>query len=174
MRTRCGCTDPHAVAASNVRRFGPAVILENLRPIAAGDPVDWRSEGASADVRATIGRFLAESPTPEEAAALFWWARNRLVPDLGLAGDDRVALLDYADLVNQPVHTVRTLYRWVGCRYPGDRTSRDVRKSSLGEGATIQFRPEIESLCGELWDELRRSATRSGLRARAAKISERT
>jgi len=71
--------DYRSAAASSVKNFGKSVGYDDLRPIAEGDPTNWRSEGASPAVRETVARLFADKLDPIEAAAMFWWARNQLI-----------------------------------------------------------------------------------------------
>jgi hypothetical protein len=90
------------VAASDLGKFGPRNAIDNIRPIAAGDTHNWRSAGATPAVRAHIARFFSESMNPNDAAALFWFARNQLYYDLELAAQADVMLCRYEHLATEP------------------------------------------------------------------------
>ncbi|RMH01020.1 MAG: hypothetical protein D6706_02585 [Chloroflexi bacterium] len=139
-----------AVAVSNLKAFGERNGINDLRPIVQNEPGNWRAEGVSAETRATIARFFAEDMPPLDAAALFWWARNRLFFELGLDMEPRVRLCRYEALGQQPAMVMREIYAFVNRPYPGDHIVRDVHPRAIQRGNTAVLSPEVEALCADL------------------------
>ncbi|MCB0187535.1 MAG: hypothetical protein KDE31_24875, partial [Caldilineaceae bacterium] len=83
------------VAASNLQAFGMDNGINDLRPIVRGESQNWRSEGTSAETREQVSKFFHETMNPYDAAALFWYARNRLFFELALDTNERVRLCQY-------------------------------------------------------------------------------
>lgn len=93
---------------SYLAKFGD-INLRVLQAFAEGEDGHWQTAAMADDVRELV---LASDPatmSPETAAALFWYARNRLVFDLGLAQRPDVALVGYAQLLSEPEQRMREL-----------------------------------------------------------------
>lgn len=142
------------VAESNARTFGALIHRDNLAPIAAGDPTNWRSEGISDEVRETVARHYDPDMDPIDGGALFWWARNRLLFDEGYESDPRVLALQYGRFVADPVAVLAELYEHAGVAFPGPEIARSITPKFVGRGSGHEFDPEIETLCEQLWDRL--------------------
>ena len=142
------------VAESNVRTFGAAIHRRNLEPIVSGDPSNWRSEGASREVRETVSRFYDPDMNPLDGGALFWWARNRLLFDQGFESDPRVLPLRYSSFVAEPVAVLRSLYEHASVPFPGEAIARSVSPRFVGRGSGHSVSAAIRTLCEELWGEL--------------------
>ena len=139
--------DYAAVAASNLKLFGERNGINNLRPIVAGETDNWRSERVPPDVRAVVLRHFHEQMKPYDAAALFWYVRNRFFFDLGLSTRPDVLLLRYEDLLRDPAGRMKGIYRFAGAPF----TSRGialVRPEPVR--ARIELSPGIEELCAGL------------------------
>jgi hypothetical protein len=131
------------VACSDMEKFGARNGVYNLTPIAAGDPHNWRSEGASRSVQELAARLWSEEMNPNDAAVLFWYARNQLFFDLDLANHPAVMLCQYEYLTQHPAAFMRRIYDFVGVDPP------DVLKT------TAEVRPPREERVLELSDEVR-------------------
>lgn len=142
------------VAESNARTFGAGIHRINLAPIAAGDRADWRSEGASDEVRAFIGRHYKPDMDPVDGGALFWWARNRLLFDQGLQADPQVKPLAYERLIARPLETLRELYDYAGVPFPGPVVAQSISPKFKGRGSDHTIAPSIRESCEELLSEL--------------------
>lgn len=135
------------VVKSDLAKFGEANAIENIRPIATNDPHNWRSEGASPEVREIVQRFFAPDMQPVDAAALFWWARNRLFLDLGLPNNARVRLCNYEYLTQQPVEVMRSIYGFIGLTPPHPGGASQVRRRSTVRQKELPIAPEVAALC---------------------------
>ena len=143
------------VASSNLKAFGMDNGINDIRPIAAGDESNWRAQNATEETRAIIRRHFAEDMNPYDAAALFWYARNRLFFDQGLDRDPgRAMLCRYEDLAVDPARMMKRVYAFIGTPYPGNEIVQDVHPQSVGKGKKIAISPEVEQLCNDLWERL--------------------
>jgi hypothetical protein len=139
------------VAASNLKRFGSGNGIKNLRYIVQDNAQNWRSERVSPDVRALIKTYFSETMNPYDAAALFWYTRNRYYFDLSLDVHPRVMRCQYSNFVTSPGQTIQGVYRFVDWPYPGDGILSEIHSTSIGKGRVVELSPEIDKLCNELW-----------------------
>jgi hypothetical protein len=139
------------VARSNVSRFGTDNPYRDLQPIRSRDALDWRYGGATEETWETVNALLNRRLTPFDAAALFWWTRNRLYFDQRLREDDRIRILRYERACNQPGEVVRSLSDHIGLALPPGSITRRVRAQPLPP-ETSELDPDVERLCRKLWD----------------------
>lgn len=145
-----------AVASSNLKQFGRGNGLKNLRPIIAGEEDNWRAQGVPEDVRALVRGRFAEDMDPHDAAALFWFVRNRFFFDLGLDRHPQVMPLRYDDLVREPAAMLERVYRFVGM--PRCRAAQAlVHSQSLEKGKDVALSPDVRALCEGLLERLDRA-----------------
>lgn len=142
------------VAASNINKFGRNNGINDLRPIIKDDSQNWRSENVSDDTRKVVCKYFSENMNPYDAAALFWFARNKLFFDLDLQNNLRVLVCRYEDLVCNPHHITKSIYRFVDLSYPGDEIISMVHSKSVNKGNNIILSPGIEKLCNDLYQKL--------------------
>jgi len=145
------------VAASNLHAFGLQNGITDLRPIVTGEADNWRSEGVSPATRAELSPLFSETMNPYDAAALFWYARNRLFFELGLEQDPRVQLCQYDHLVTEPAVVVAQIYRFVGQPFPGAHLVQEVHAESVSKGQEIHLSAPVVALCEEMLQALNRS-----------------
>ena len=138
------------VASSDLRKFGQRNAIDNIRPIAAGDTHNWRSAGATPQVRQQVSRFFSESMNPNDAAALFWFARNQLYYDLELAAQSGVMLCRYEHLAMDPSALMRRVYGFAGVECPDLSHTRQVHSGSVSKGKSLELLPEVRALCEQL------------------------
>lgn len=150
------------VAGSDLRYFGTRNGISNLAPMAAGDPDNWRSAGLSADVATLIRRWYDPDMNPNDAAALFWYARNALFFEQGLQDDGRVRLLHYATFVADPVAEMGAIYAWLGRPWPGPGQVSIVHTGSVGKARSLALSAEVEALCEEMAERLESVRTGAG------------
>lgn len=159
-----------AVAASNLKLFGPGNGISNLRPIMEGDAANWRAEGVAADIRGMVAARFREDMDPHDAAALFWYVRNRFFFDLGLDRHPAVQPLRYEDLVRDPSGMMERVYGFLGMDCPKAAAAL-VHGDSAGKGRQLHLSPDIRELCQDLLERLEHAhvhawATRSEPRLR--------
>ncbi|HEV3007640.1 MAG TPA: sulfotransferase [Burkholderiales bacterium] len=148
-----------AVASSNLREFGQRNGINNLRPIVAGESGNWRSEGVPPEVRALVVARFHEQMNPYDAAALFWYVRNRFFFDLRLDGHPAVLPLRYEDLLRAPTGAMEGIYRFVGAPFV-PRGVGLVRPEPAGR-PRIELSADIEQLCAGLLERLDRASARA-------------
>jgi hypothetical protein len=139
------------VAQSNVNRFGRDNPYRDLRPIRSRDATDWRYRGMTEETWATVSSLLNRGLTPLDAAALFWWARNRLYFDQRLWEDDRIRILRYERACGQPEEVIGSLSRYIELPLPAGSIAPRVRARPLPP-ETLELDAEVGRLCTELWD----------------------
>lgn len=142
------------VAGADLRNFGPRTAIDNLRPIAKGSTHDWRSSGATPAVREQVARFFSESMSPDDAAALFWFARNHLYQDLELAGHSEVMLCRYEHLAAEPSAVAERIYNFAGVTCPDPAQAPQADASPVGKGKGLTLLPEVRALCEQLQAQL--------------------
>ena len=135
------------VASSNLKNFGENNGVDDLRPIAQGDPDNWRSSHASPEVQALAKRYFSEDMLSVDAAALFWYARNSLYFDMDLPHDPRVMISRYEDIVHEPPSQLRAIYCFAGRPFPEHIVKHNIQSSSVGKGKHVDLHPEIEEHC---------------------------
>jgi hypothetical protein len=137
------------VARSDMVKFGARNGVDNLRPIAAGDRHNWRSEGASRSVQELVKRLWSEDMNPNDAAVLFWYVRNQLFFDLDLANHPAVMLCQYEHLTQQPAVFMRRIYDFAGVEPPDlQKTTAMVR--APGAEKVLDLSPEVRLMCEQL------------------------
>jgi hypothetical protein len=156
-----------AVASSNLKLFGQMNGIKNLRAIVRGDVQNWRADGVSEEVRAMVAARFDEGMNPYNAAALFWYVRNRFFFDLGLDRLPSVMLLRYEDLARDPSGAIERVYRFIGapCSPAGAML---VRADSAGRDTGLRLSPDIEALCRDLLARLDRAHDHPGAAVIAA------
>jgi len=145
------------VVSSNLKRFGSRNGHDDIAPIFANEQNNWRAELLSNEVRETILNFRQADLSDEDAAALFWYARNSLLFSQGLDDDPRVRLVSYEALVNSPAELMREIYRFIDTPYPGDHIVSWMSTSSIGKGQTVSLSHDVALICNNMMDKLKKS-----------------
>ncbi len=138
------------VARSNLRRFGTGNGYRDLRILVERGPADWRG-AATEEVRERVATLLTSGLSPLDAAAVFWWVRNRLYMDQELWDDDRIKVIRYEVMIESPQECLEALSEFVGLRLPLSAMKRRIRPAMAVRG---ELRPDVERLCSELLEEL--------------------
>jgi hypothetical protein len=92
--------------------------------------------------------------TALDAAALFWWMRNRIFYELRLEDHPRILLRNYGDLVTEPDAIVRETYEFVDLSYPGNFLVSGIHSRSRGKGRSVVLADGVEQLCSDMWNRL--------------------
>jgi len=146
------------VVSSNLKHFALNNGFADLQPILARDPDNWRSRNlAEEDIKA-IEAVYSDTMPPQDAAALYWYARNSLFFSHGYENDARVMLCRYGDLVTTPGPIMRQAYDFIGHEYPGDRIVADVFSGSKGKGKDTPLSDPVRKMCEEMWQRLNEAA----------------
>jgi hypothetical protein len=88
--------------------------------------------------------------SPYDAAALFWWARNRLFFDLALDQRTDVLVCEYEALVADPGDVIRSLYDFCDVPPPARDTTRGVHSRARNRGAPTAISSDVKAVCEEL------------------------
>lgn len=139
------------VARSNVSRFGTGNPYRDLLPIRSRDALDWRYKGATEETWETVTALLNRRLTPFDAAALFWWTRNKLYFDQRLWADDRIRILRYDRACNQPGEVIKSLSSHIGLALPPGPIAQRVR-ARPARPETGELDADVDRLCKKLWD----------------------
>lgn len=139
-----------ATAQSNLGFFGQANGKRNLRSILRGDDGDWRTERMSPETRDTIRSLAGPESSDEDAAALFWFARNSYYFDQQLNAEPRAFLCKYENIVENPVDSIGAIYDAIGVSRPSPGVTSGIHRNA-GRGSGIRLSESVESACQELW-----------------------
>lgn len=135
------------VVLSNLKYFGQDTGHKDLVPILAGDEGNWRAESLAEADRNIIRDLYSPDMDPQEAAALFWYARNSLFFSRGFDKESRIMPCRYSELVTRPAEIMAAAYRFIDFPYPGDRIVADVFTGSRGRGLDLELSPPVMDLC---------------------------
>lgn len=142
------------VASSHFKAFSNESRLDNLRTIVDRDSISWISENASEFTRNVISKYFSEDMNQYDAAALFWFARNRLFFEQDLHKHIQVMMCKYEDLVINPYEVTKKIYKFIDLDYPGKKIIGKVHSASINKGRGIELSKEVERLCEELYEQL--------------------
>ncbi|MBM4131444.1 sulfotransferase [bacterium] len=142
--------DVGPVARSNVKYFAPGTSHRDLQPILKDDQADWRAERLGRGARELVGRLYRPDLAPEDAAALFWYARNSLLFERGLDGDPRVRACRYEDLLRDPAGVMRAVYGFIERPWPGERIVADVEPAPARAATPPVLEPAVAEACAGL------------------------
>lgn len=135
------------VISSNLKAFGVDNGIKDLLPIVKNQTTNWRCENISAETKSIISKYFSETMNPFDAAALFWLVRNRLFFENKLYENEKIMLFKYEDLVSNPEKSMRKIYKFVDCKFPGNKIIKSVHSKSIGKGTHVKLTPGIEQLC---------------------------
>jgi hypothetical protein len=138
--------------ANSMARNWPGHSRDILRWIAAGDTdwLAWRGERLAPDsIEFVRACFRPEMPD-EEAAAVFWWLRNRFFFELDLGRDPRVLLVRYEDLVAGGDEAFRRVFDFAGVPYSPQYVD-EVFDSSVGKRPFPSIDTRVRERCEQLF-----------------------
>ncbi|MCG8650040.1 MAG: sulfotransferase, partial [Pirellulales bacterium] len=144
--------DVQDVVNSHVKRFkGQRTFLDALL---GGGEDDWRAQNTSAETREVIAKYHHAEISREDAAALIWIARNRLLFEQDLIDHPRLFVLDYRDLVLHSNDKLQAIYESLDLDFPRSPLAQVIDDKSLNQGSRITLNEEIAQLCDQLADRL--------------------
>ena len=108
----------------------------------------------SAESAQVISEFYTAASSDIDAAALFWYVRNKIFFDNNLQCDDRVMLCKYEDLVSRPEAVVSKLYGFMGGDEFDSRVVAGVHAKSVSKGSGVSLSSEVNTLCNELMQRM--------------------
>lgn len=142
------------VAASNIKHFGIDNGKANLKPIYNRAKSNWRSENLSEEIVDFVHSFELDSLGSYDAAALFWWVRNKLFFDQNLQDQSKVLLCKYEDLVNSPLKSFQHLYNFIGITFTHPESTHIINAKAVGRGQEIKLNPTIQKACDKLYAKI--------------------
>ena len=142
------------VASSDLVEFGAGNGVRNLRPIVLNTPGNWRAQGTSQTTRELISEYFTEGMSNQDAAALFWYARNSLFFDMCLAENPAVIMVKYEELVTRPTRILSQIYDFIRQDLPATNLYKGVNGKSIGKGGSIDLSPPILELCSSMLERL--------------------
>jgi hypothetical protein len=121
--------------------------LEYLGNVARRSPeARWRAINLTDQDMALIEGHLSRGISEVSARALIWAIRNGFFFRAGMNERPDVLLLNYEELVREPVRVVERAFEFVGLEFR-DRYTRKVFASSVGRRPSPEIDPQVESLC---------------------------
>jgi Sulfotransferase domain len=138
---------------SAVAKFGDAN-LRALREIAAGGGQDrWEAQRLSPDSLELVASLDWASMNAVSAAALFWYVRNRLYFELGLAHRPDVLLVSYDAMIQDPASEMRRICAFLEFPYQ-PRLAAHIAPRRPARRGPLDIHPRIRARCQELAEEL--------------------
>ncbi len=148
---------------SSLRSFS-TVAGQVARLIEDPDSAGWMGRGIGPETLAQVRCLYRPSLNDASHVALFWYMRNRLLFDQGLAGDGRVMMLRYEELLAEPVERLGSLFEDLGLPFNESITADIDRRASANPGDP-GIDADVRAACDALLIELDALAARG---ARAA------
>ena len=142
------------VVLSNIKAFGINNGINDIKPIVNNNRKNWRCQRVSKETQSIINKYFSTTMNPFDAAALFWFVRNRFFFEQRLDQNKNVMLCRYEDLVYQPEPVVKNIYDFIGYHYPGKRITNGIHTKSVGKGCKVNLSPKISQLCDEILRKL--------------------
>lgn len=146
------------VANSAVERWGDRT-REWLVDLLAGGgnwgTRQWNAEKITAECLAEVRRVCPQDPSPHEAAALFWYMRNRTFFEQQLDNSLSVLLVRYEDAVTRSQEEFARICRFLGIDSSLEMTDK-VFSSSVGKREFPAIARPIEDLCVAMLERLDR------------------
>lgn len=140
-------------ARSEVSKFG-AANLRALQTIARGEGASiWQGQALTPELIDLVAGFDTDTMTPDTAAALFWYVRNRLYFDLGLDRRADILLTSYDELVRDPEGAMRALCAHLDFPYRPQLHAHIAPRDSHGS-RRLDIDPAVRARCDELADRL--------------------
>ncbi|MGD8750765.1 MAG: sulfotransferase [Anaerolineales bacterium] len=90
----------------------------------------------------------------ETGAALYWLFYNRLYYDMGMDNDERIILVNYEDLAQNPRSGFERVTRFIGVSY-SEKMIDGVFTTSLRKDPSPSVAEKVIHACQELWQNLR-------------------
>lgn len=150
------------VASSSVLKFGPreggisqarAFVDEEF---ACRDYSTWKAENASQATLKAIRECYRPDIAPTDAAALFWYGRNKLFSEQRLEENERVILVKYEAFVAQPFLVISYILNVLGIQEIKSTTLSGIDRKSIGKGSALQVSDTIDKLCSDVMADLDR------------------
>ena len=133
---------------SAIKSFGNFV--PQWKRLAHGDAGDWRGRGMSSATRELLAAMYRPDASEAEGAAIMWFYRNALYFERQLASDERVRVVFYEDLVQNPMREVAVVYDFLGLRGFNRGVAGRIHSRSVKYRSPADISPAVAALCDEL------------------------
>jgi hypothetical protein len=134
---------------SAVAKFGDHN-LRVLREVAAGRGLDrWQARGLSRDSLERLASLDWTRLSPESAAAMFWYVRNRLFFELGLDRRPDVLLVSYDAMIRDPEAEMHRITGFLDFPYDPRLIAHVAPRAAAGAPA-LDLDPQVRAWCDEL------------------------
>jgi hypothetical protein len=141
-------------ARSAVAKFGDSN-LRMLRDLALGQGRDrWEAKRLSPDSLQLVSSVDWARASPLDAAALFWYVRNRLYFELGLAERSDVLLVSYDAMIADPEAEMTRICGFLDLPYDPRLVAHVESRVDRGRNGSLELDPRIRERCGELTEQL--------------------
>jgi hypothetical protein len=141
-------------ARSAVAKFGDAN-LRMLRDLALGQGRDrWETQRLSADSLELVSSVDWARASPLDAAALFWYVRNRLYFELGLAERSDVLLVSYDAMIADPEAEMARICGFLDLPYHPRLVAHVEGRVDRGRNGRLELDTRIWERCSELGEQL--------------------
>ena len=117
------------------------------------DAAGWRAGGLTEEKLELVARLYRENMSLHEANAVMWYLRNGLFFDLGASARPDVLLVQYEDLVTNPLERFAQVFEYLGTPVPIGFADA-VRGPARSKRPFPQISGEIRALCEELHERL--------------------
>jgi hypothetical protein len=141
-------------ARSAVAKFGDTN-LRTLRDLALGQGRDrWEAQRLSPDSLELVASVDWARASPLDAAALFWYVRNRLYFELGLAERSDVLLVSYDAMIADPEAEMTRICGFLDLPYHRRLVAHVEGRAGGERGGSLELDPRIRERCSELAEQL--------------------
>jgi hypothetical protein len=110
----------------------------------------WFARGISDETLNLLRTLNHADMTSATASALRWYIRNVLFFEQGLDLDDRVLVVQYANLVTRPAPTLETVFDFAGLGDFSSFVTRKVHARSIRKNAPPPIDPGVAQACASL------------------------
>lgn len=147
---------------SNIVKFGSTRGgINNIKPVADplfandNDWTSWKTENVSDSTRQLIREYYSDSMSPNDAAALFWYARNVIYFEQGLQDIERVHLLSYEDFIHNPKPFIELIFDKLDLNFNvDDKYFKYIHDSSIGKGEDFLLNENLKNDLTALYHRL--------------------
>ena len=100
-----------------------------------------------------VRQMYDPSDTPETCIALRWYLRNTIYFDYRMQDNQNVLLVQYEELVSEPVQQITRVLSFVGLSY-AQSVSKGIHAKSIGKQSERRIRDDVRKLCDNYYEKL--------------------
>jgi len=149
-----------SVAKSNLRKFGNNNGKRDLSFITENHPTDWRNEFVSESDRELVKRLLDSGISDLDAAALFWYLRNKLITECRDLNLMRIKCIKYETITQQPSKAFSSIFRFLNQDIESLKLE-EIHTNPKSSKKAIELNEEIEQLCQGVYEQIEQLAAQS-------------